>query len=320
MKNIFWLIRREFWEHKAELLWAPLMISMFFLLLMAWWAFGQNYLGFVGSITINNSQITAGDIIDPNKWEALTATIKAGVLLAAGIQLSITSLIGFSYSANCLSDERRDRSVLFWKSLPTSDLQTIGAKAITASLLIPAISMGILAVAIPIDIFILLWGGSGLHGSFVTDGHLFKLLSLFVMTVLAYLPLQVLWSLPTVGWCMLVSGVARANSSLKAFGLPLIGFIVMAIVQAMFGIGDSNSTHSPLFDVYEAGRISLIRLITGTLPLSWSFLAKTKSPDTSVFLDYGWTSVNAYQIVFGVIAGALMIYGAMLMRKRFSGD
>ena len=38
-------------------------------------------------------------------------------------------LVGVFYCLDALHGERRDRSILFWKSLPVSDLTTVLAKA-----------------------------------------------------------------------------------------------------------------------------------------------------------------------------------------------
>ena len=136
MKNILWLIRREFWEHKVEFVWAPLAVSMLFIGLITWWAVGHNFLGFESGLFIEDMRITTEGIKDPDKLRLLIEIVQAGVFTVIGIQLTLTALIHFTYASNCLSSERRDRSVLFWKSLPTSDLQTIAAKALTASVLI----------------------------------------------------------------------------------------------------------------------------------------------------------------------------------------
>ena len=148
------------------------------------------------------------------------------------------------------------------------------------------------------------------------------MLLLVIKTMLAYLPLQIVWALPTVAWCMLISSMARDNPSLKAFGLPAIAVAVFLILAVMFGADPGDKVREPLFgvEVYKAGFTAILRLITGTLPLAWGYMNDNGRDEGSIFVRYGWSSVNPYEIILGVLAAGLMFYGAMVMRKRATGD
>ena len=322
MKNILWLIRREFWEHKVEFVWAPFAVSMLFIFLITLWAVGHNFLGFEAGLFIEDMRITGESLKDPGKLRTLVEVIQAGIFTFIGIQLTLTALIHFTYASNCLSSERRDRSVLFWKSLPSSDLQTITAKALTASVLIPAISIGILLVAVPLGTCILIWGAGGMSGAFVQNGHLGAMLLLVVKTMLAYLPLQIVWALPTVAWCILISSMARDNPSLKAFGFPAIAIAVIFVLAAMFVADTGDKVKEPIVgaEVHKAGSAAILRLITGTMPLAWAYINDRGRDEGSIFVLYGWGSVKPYEIILGALAAGLMLYGAMVMRKRATGD
>lgn len=322
MKNLLWLIRREFWEHKVEFVWAPLAVTILFLGLTIWWAVGRIFFGHGDGLSIEDMRVMREDIQDPVKLKVLIDVLQTGMFTLIGIQLTLTALVHFTYASNCLSSERRDRSVLFWKSLPASDLQTIAAKAFTASVLIPAISIGMLLLAVPLGTFIVTWGAGNLDSAFVQNGHFSAMLLEVIKTMLAYLPLQILWALPTVAWCMLISSMARDNPSLKAFGFPLIAIAVFLILAVMFGAESGDKVREPVFgvEVYKAGFTAILRLISGTLPLAWGYMNDNGREGSSMFIQYGWNSVNPYEIILGVLAAGLMLYGAMVMRKRASGD
>ena len=322
MKNILWLTRRELWEHKVEFVLAPIAVSALFVGLIFFWAVGQNFFGFTASIVVNDMKLSAGEMSDPTKLEGLRSILIAGAFIVIGIQLTLTALIQFSYAANCMSSEKRDRSVLFWKSMPLSDVQTVVSKMLTASLLIQVISIGVLLTAIPIGTCVLLWGLGGISGEFVRSGQLLDFFLIVFRTMLAYLPLQILWALPTVGWCMFVSSLTRNNSSLMAFGLPAILLGILVAFGAMFGVEDSSAFRDWLFgfDVNRVGYVILMRMIFGTIPLSWGYFSDDLGSGLSGFLDYGWNSTYPIEILGGLIGGSLFVYGAMLIRKRSSGD
>jgi hypothetical protein len=148
------------------------------------------------------------------------------------------------------------------------------------------------------------------------------MLLLVIKTMLAYLPLQILWALPTVAWCMLISSMARDNPSLKAFGFPAIAIAVFMILAVMFGADSGDKVQEPIFgvEVYKAGFTAILRLITGTLPLAWGYMNDNSHGGGSLFVQYGWSSVSPHEIVLGILAAGLMLYGAMVMRKRATGD
>jgi ABC-2 type transport system permease protein len=122
------LVRREFWEHRY--LWiAPLAVAA---LLMVTAVIGRVHLD-IG----DDAHLAAADqrvaLLTIVQW-ALTATFYI-----------LTLFIVSYYALDCLYAERKDRSILFWKSLPVSDGLTVGSKILTALVVVP---LGVFALSL----------------------------------------------------------------------------------------------------------------------------------------------------------------------------
>src|SRR5204862_634364 len=119
--------------------------------------------------------------------------------------------------------ERRDRSILFWKSLPVSDLTTVVSKAIAPLAVLPAVVFALIVatqfVMLIISSVALL--PSGLAGTTWANFNLLEQSMILLYSLIAI----ALWHAPIYGWALLVSGVARRATFLWAV-LPLlaIGF------------------------------------------------------------------------------------------------
>ncbi len=121
MNTVIWLIRREFWENRA--IWMiPAVIGG--LLILASLFSGYSILGGVDLTTVR-AVIQAGAL--------------DGMLLIVATFFAVMSIYATWYLLDCLYADRKDRSVLFWKSLPLSDTVTVLCKLGTALIVIPAV-------------------------------------------------------------------------------------------------------------------------------------------------------------------------------------
>ena len=144
--------------------------------------------------------------------------------VAAMMLIFTAFIVGVFYCLDALHGERRDRSILFWKSLPVSDLTTLLSKATIPLAVLPLITFAIIVVT---QFVMLLWTSALLilHGmspaSTWTNFPLFQqsLILLYALVAIA------LWHAPIYGWALLVSGWARRATFLWAV-LPFlaIGF------------------------------------------------------------------------------------------------
>jgi ABC-2 type transport system permease protein len=114
-------------------------------------------------------------------------------------------IVGFYYSLEALYGERRDRSILFWKSLPVSDLTAVLSKFIVPLAIIPLLS---LAVTIVTQFIMLLLGSVALLGSGVNVGEIWAQSSFFRLSLDFFyhiVTVHGLWYAPIYGWLFLVS-------------------------------------------------------------------------------------------------------------------
>src|SRR5262249_44470584 len=130
-------------------------------------------------------------------------------LIVAGVMMLTTLAIGVFYSLDALYGERRDRSSLFWKSLPVPDLVTVLSKMGPPVLILPlvtfATTVGTQMLMLLVNTAVL--GGSGLGVMTLwSNGSLFQQ---WLMLLHHLLIVHGLWYAPVYGWLLLVSAWAR---------------------------------------------------------------------------------------------------------------
>jgi ABC-2 type transport system permease protein len=142
--------------------------------------------------------------------------IQQPYVFAALLIMGATFVVAFFYCLDALQGERRDRSILFWKSLPVSDLTTVLSKAAIALVIIPLLTFAISMVTIWIMYLI---STVVLVGSGVGTATLWSRMPLWQMTLtlLNHLVfLHGLWYAPFYCWLLLVSAWARRMAFLWA--------------------------------------------------------------------------------------------------------
>jgi ABC-2 type transport system permease protein len=175
----------------------------------------------------------------------------AGLIMAAGF------IVGIFYALEALQSERRDRSILFWKSLPVSDRTTVLAKAGIPIVIIPALSF---VIAVVLHIFMLLWSTVVLLANGIKPALLYDHLPLVQIWVVLLYHLLVLHSIgfaPLYTWLLLVSGWARRVAFLWA-ALPLLA--VAVIGKIAFGSADFGGflfSGTPGGDGFTGGSMSM---------------------------------------------------------------
>ncbi|WP_115718476.1 hypothetical protein [Gallaecimonas mangrovi] len=120
MSRFSTLLLKEYWENQKTLLWMPVALTLAIWLLSA--LFISN-----GTVSIHISGNVQAPRLPVMPFLALPFFLCAG-------------LAAITYCGNCFVEERRDRSIVFWRSLPVSDIETVAAKAATALVLLPVIS------------------------------------------------------------------------------------------------------------------------------------------------------------------------------------
>lgn len=203
-----WLVRREFWEHRA--LWvAPLAVAAFAVAIH-----------FLSALTISHVE----------RMAALTDPAKAGQFMSlhsavTGITVVVGLLVGILYALDALQSERRDRSILFWKSLPVSDAATVLAKAFVVCVALPVVTVliAITASVIAVALQSAVWRLGGYDPALLWA----KLdVGLLWLGLLYALPFMILWNAPLYAWVLLASAWAKRVAFLWA-AAPLVAFLIV---------------------------------------------------------------------------------------------
>jgi ABC-2 type transport system permease protein len=200
---MYWSVRRELWENRSLYL-APLAVAA--LILVA---------SLIGVIHLPAR--LSNPSLNPAQQQQL---IEQPFTFAALLLMFTTFIVGVLYCVDALQGERRDRSILFWKSLPVSDLTTVLSKASIPFIVLPLVTF---AVTVVTQGIMLLLGSVRLLGS-SQIAPLWTRVSLFQMSgMLLYhlVAVHSLWWAPLWGWLLVVSAWARRATFLWAT-LPLL--------------------------------------------------------------------------------------------------
>jgi len=225
------LIQREIWEHRSGFIWTPLVIGgvlLVFLVLGAGSAFFWQ-LKIEGADAVAEGALKLAETQVPA--DKLRLGVDAFLWSTALMWQSVLFIVLFFYCIGSLYDDRRDRSVLFWKSMPVSDLETVASKVVSACFVAPLFMIAAMAIG---QIVLLLAGGLIViaHGGSAwklvwAHTNPFPVWSQFI----AVQGVQALYLLPLYGWLMLASAFARGKPFLWAV-LPPVVFAIMESFMA----------------------------------------------------------------------------------------
>lgn len=218
-RPMYWSVRREVWENRSIYI-APLVAAAVYML------------GFLISLIWLPRSMRALAALDPAHQRIELAMPYAH----AGMLIMVTAfIVGIFYCLDALHGERRDRSILFWKSLPVSDLTTVLSKASIPFVILPGLAF---VVTVATNLIMLLLSTAVLKGSGLSAAALWAQLWSFQMQLLYHIvTVHVLWYAPIYAWLLLVSGWARRAAFLWAGLPPLAIFIIekLAFNTSHFG-------------------------------------------------------------------------------------
>jgi ABC-2 type transport system permease protein len=202
-RPFYWSVRRELWENRSVYL-GPLGVALFGVVALVVHAI---------SMPSHMPGMLAND-------PATAGTAGISYRVAAILMLVSAFVVGAFYSLDALSSERRDRSILFWKSLPVSDLTTVLAKATIPLVVLPLITFAALAA---MHLVLLLLSSFALLVQGQSAAPLWGEVQLFRMwlALLYALAAITLWLAPVYAFLLLVSGWAKRTAALWAV-LPLL--------------------------------------------------------------------------------------------------
>jgi len=317
------LLKREFWEHKGGFFWAPLMaggisVLLALMALLVGEVVARRELAHGEKFTDQGIRINGlnfGEITkhmsadDLQNW---SHAVNGSMMVSSLWPFIVLGFVVFFYCLGALYDERKDRSVLFWKSLPLSDRDTVLSKVASAIVVAPVIATAaamitmlafglVVTLVMPLhglNPFTMYWGA----------GNPFKVLA----TLVAMLPLYAMWALPTVGWLMLCSAWARSKPFLWAVMLPIFA----GIFVAWFDVMNAFNVDTGWFWTHIVARS-----ITSVFPLSWMPATKgitVNGPeDFSVLtsVQQMYSAFGSLDMWIGAAIGIVMIVAAIRLRR-----
>ncbi|MGY6630225.1 MAG: hypothetical protein ACXIUL_04370 [Wenzhouxiangella sp.] len=308
LRTLLSLMRRELWESPVSMKWLPLGIGLLTILM--------TLLTLAMAARVDNHLASTQDVL---RWLAETdheqlKLIVTGFLFSTStIFFQFMLLLIIFYLAGSLFDDRKDRSILFWKSLPVSDGMVVASKLATACLLIPLIFL----VAIILTHLVLLLIASGLALSAgvnpITTIWLPASLPYLWSVMAAGLLVQALWLLPIYAWLLFCSSWAPRLPILIAIGIPA----VIAIVQHSWSLLSAFSLPS-----INLGLIMLRRLGSSMLPMSANLQLENGLEniqfDEDLFMRF--SSLNHYllglDLWIGVVLALPLLFAAVWFRRR----
>ena len=306
MNRLLALIKREFWENKGAIRTTPLVIGGFYVVAIL-----------MGVITMSHfdadGYTTRMAIEELGK---MSSDVRETVLYQGGLASSVfftivMSFVVFFYLLGALFDDRKDRSILFWKSLPASDTLTIASKLLTAMVLIP---LSFLAVLIVTHIVI----GLVLSVTIaVSDGNPWTLLiaetsplKVWGMIAVSWFAHSI-WSLPLYGWLLLVSAFAPRVPLLFATLPPLIFSVLQGWIEFLQSFTLSGNLGSLIKDWFFNSPAILTAQVDDTGPGPALGVPLPGDFDHAVTLGNMFDRLFSLQMLIGLGLAVVFLAGAL---------
>ncbi|GGX05549.1 hypothetical protein [Undibacterium macrobrachii] len=315
LQTLGWLVKREYWENKSWFFWGPLVITLSICLAY----FSVNLLASPWRIhdsLMNDTVLMQKEPFAAKEFSSMfiASTVEAMPIrfqLVIFFILGIGAVISILYLMSSLYSERMDRSILFWKSLPISDWQTIFSKCSFPLLILPAM-LWLIATA-SFFIFISLYAFISVFTSvnMVEPLLLNREMYLTPLKILALFPVYVLWALPSVAWYLMISAWAKSRVFPWAIGVPILSVLFLAFINQIFKFE---------WDVRWYALHVIARLVTGVFPASWLFEQRNIGLPEHYFslqniTHQAWLAMQGTSLWIGVVAGILMLFVAVRLRQ-----
>ena len=199
-RAMLWSVRRELWENRSVYL-APLIVA--------------GVIAFASIVGVRHNLKPGG--------------LASHCELVAGVLMGTTLLVAIFYCLDALYGERRDRSVLFWKSMPVSDSTAVLSKMTIPLVILPVITF---VVSLITQFIMLLTTSAYLSMKGQSAAALWNLPWFSMTTGMLYhlITVHSLYYAPIFGWLLLVSAWAKRLPFLWAFLPPAAIGVIEKIV------------------------------------------------------------------------------------------
>jgi len=239
------LVRRELWEHRSLYV-VPAVLG---LVLVMGAVTGQVTISGFGT-HVDMALLGATNIGANERGAGLSLLLAA----FAGLFVIAMWILTMFYSLDSLYAERKDKSILFWRSMPVTDAETVVSKLLTALVVIPIVTLAFIAVT---ELLVLLvtsiWVGMRGADAWHLIWAAVPLVDNWSATLVVVLAVS-LWLAPFVGWFLLVSAYTKRSPLLMAV-LPII--LLPMLERIIFGSAllseaiYSRTSSIPIFKGYD---------------------------------------------------------------------
>jgi len=279
------LFLKEFWDHRRAILMTPMVITGLFIVFVIVAMVTGNDL-WINDMSLQGS-MRAG-FIEAREEGQSPSFIVTRMLFGFSVLLWIAAAFTITFTAlSSLHDERKDGSILFWKSMPVSDAKEVLIRLATIIFVIPLV---IVPFAIIIELFMVLaMTVIGLYHGIDVVSYIYMNINVPVLMMLnIVLPIMtVLWILPLITWFMLVSSFSRRPPFLIAFAVPAL---IIATEEIFF-----------------EGSLLLEAIVSFAVSMGGNFGQGT---------FFALSSFTEPALYIGFAISAAMIYGCIYFRKR----
>lgn len=274
--QFYGLVKREVLEHRNLFIGAPAVVALLLLVATTWVA-----------TQIDQSQLAEGLRYLSMLFDGLSPFDMAPFFMLLGIPFYLTLYVcSVIYLINTLYQDRKEMSILFWQSMPVSNLQTVLSKIVAIVMVAPIFYVLILFAMYLVAMVWLTILGISNDVDLVGIGWMF--LAALASLVLIYISAVVtsLWLLPSIGWLLLFSAFAKKTPLLWAAGV----FILVGFLEDF---------------------------VFGTQYLAEWVASRTSDPNQYLIFEFQsvFERVFNYDTLFGIVVGSILIAGAVFMRR-----
>ncbi len=315
MNRLLALMKREFWENKGAFRTTPLVIGGLYLVAMLMFIITFSHFDNEFQSLKELIRFVAQQDIGIRDKFLHEATLAMSMMFS-----TVLAFVVFFYLLGSLFDDRKDRSILFWKSLPASDTLTMASKLLSAMLLAPLIFWVVYVIThiliMLIFSVVVLSLGENPWTLFLGVSNPFKGWSIVFLSYMA----QSIWALPLYGWLMLVSAFAPRIPLLFAVLPPVIIAVLQIWIEFLQTFTLKNNLFGVIGEWYANSPLIMSADDHGGSG-GEGFGAALGIPLTSTF-DHQVTVANIFDRLFsvnmliGLVVAVVFLAAALWLRRR----
>ncbi|MGJ8527678.1 hypothetical protein [Maritalea sp.] len=295
MRSWVALVKREFLEHRGAFLFAPAIITLVVTIVLA------------VSVIFNQTGIAAETEmpLGLKLYEAMYMGIFAAWAFYFFIAL-------FFYFSDAFHADRRNNSMLFWKSMPKTDLEILSSKVVAGYTIMPlAIGVWIMVTGLIGFVFANVIGMLTIF--YTAPGPLEALNSYMQITIAGavYLLIALFWYAPIIGWAAFLGTLFKRWSMPLFFVIPGLAVLLERVINIRDLAYESQILKFILF------RLEMIGEEPNDFdPEVWIF--NPNSVSALELIQYGISQVDWLQMAIGVAMLAGFVYLASEYRRRIT--